>query len=175
MECYERGILSREETDGIDLRFGNGDALIELIEKISFRKGLGNILAEGIRRASNTIGKGSDYYAIEVKGLEIAMHDPRAFQSGGPHYACTVAGRRHTEGITLGWETGGTAPHLGVTESIDRFSTEEKGLLAKLNQDWRTVINSMGWCLMAMFQYDKPERFPAFYTAVTGLPMNFIE
>ena len=175
MECYEKGILSSKETDRNYLGFGNGDALLELIYRISFRKGFGNILAEGVRRASKIIGKGSDYYAIEVKGLEIAMHDPRAFQGGGPHYAGAVTGGRHTEGLTLGWEMGGTAPHLGYTESIDRFSTDKKGWLAKLMQDWRAAINVMGWCLFAMFHYDKPERFPAFYTAVTGLSMDFNE
>jgi aldehyde:ferredoxin oxidoreductase len=175
MECSERGILSAEDTDGVNLKFGNGDALVEFIEKIVFRKGFGNILAEGVRRASRIIGRGSDYYAIETKGLEIAMHDPRAFQGGGPHYACAVTGGRHTEGITLTWETGGTLPHLGYMKSIDRFSTENKGRLAKLVQDWRAAINIMGWCLFALFQWDKPELFPAFYTAVTGLPMDFKE
>lgn len=172
MECYERGILSREETDGVALKFGNGEALAEFVERISFRKGFGNVLAEGARRASRVIGKGSDRYAIEVKGLEIAMHDPRAFQGGGPGYACTITGGRHTECITLAWETGGIAPHPCYAGAVDRFSTEKKGWLAKVNQDWRAAINIMGWCLFAWFHYEAAERFPAFYTAVTGLEMD---
>lgn len=176
MECYERKIISKEEADGIDLRFGNGDALLQLIEKISFRKGFGNILAEGSRRAANIIGNGSDYYAIEVKGVELAMHDPRAFQGGGPNYACAITGGRHTEGLTLNWERNGTtAPHLGYTEAIDRFSTGRKGWLVKINQDWRAALYSMGWCVFAMWNYGDLELFPAFYKAVTGLTMDFDE
>jgi aldehyde:ferredoxin oxidoreductase len=175
MECYERGLLSKEDTDGMDLKFGNTDALIQLIDKITLRKGFGNILAEGTRRASRIIGKGSDYYAMEVKGQDLSLHDPRAFQGGGPVYATATTGGRHTEGITLGWETGGSAPELGVAKSFDRFSTEKKGWLAKLNMDWRAAVSIMGWCQFAMFHYHKLEYFPRFYSLVTGVPMNLNE
>lgn len=78
MECFERGILTRHDTDGLELRFGNGDALIKLVEKIAHKQGFGEILAEGVKRASQKLNKGSEKYAIHAKGEELPMHDPRA-------------------------------------------------------------------------------------------------
>jgi len=77
IECYERGILSKEQV-GLDLKWGDEESILELIRKIAFREGFGNILAEGSARASKIIGRGSDRYAIQVKGMEIGGRDPRA-------------------------------------------------------------------------------------------------
>lgn len=94
MECFERGILSLDETDGLELRFGNGDALIEVIKGIAFRSGwLGNLLAEGVMRASEVIGCGSQYFAMHFKGLELAGHSPRAVKAW-------------TLGYSVGWRGG---------------------------------------------------------------------
>ena len=87
MECYERGIIGKEDTGGLELRWGDGDVILKLIELIGKREGFGDILAEGVRKASQRIGKGSERYAMHVKGLEIPMHDPRAFQGMGLQYA----------------------------------------------------------------------------------------
>ncbi|MGQ9781172.1 MAG: aldehyde ferredoxin oxidoreductase family protein [Nitrososphaeria archaeon] len=179
MECFERGIISKEDTDGIELRFGNADAEIEMLKKIAFRQGFGNVLAEGSRRASKLIGKGAEKYAIQIKGVELAAHDPRAFQGGGPHYAATISGGRHTEGITVVWEPLGVPyPELGLTKPIDHKTTEGKGKLAKMLQDWWCFINIGGWCL---FSTDVPRyegkltKYVETYSAVTGIPLTFDE
>ena len=70
MECYEKGIFTKKDTDGLDLKFGNVEATFTLIEKIARREGLGALLAEGVKRASKKVGKGSEKYAIHVKGME---------------------------------------------------------------------------------------------------------
>jgi aldehyde:ferredoxin oxidoreductase len=94
MEAYEKGILTKEETDGIELKFGNGDAVVEIVERIAFRKGwLGNLLAEGVARASEVIGCGSQYFAMHFKGLELAGHSPRAVKAW-------------TLGYSVGWRGG---------------------------------------------------------------------
>ncbi len=79
MECYEKGILGKEDLDGLDLTWGNTVAMNKLIRKIAFREGIGDLLAEGTRKASQQIGKGSDRCAMHIKGLEMAAWDPRGW------------------------------------------------------------------------------------------------
>lgn len=94
MEAYEKGILTAEECGGLKLNFGNGDAMIELIDRVGLRKGwLGNVLAEGVARASSIIGCGSQYFAMHFKGLELAGHSPRAVKAW-------------TLGYSVGWRGG---------------------------------------------------------------------
>jgi aldehyde:ferredoxin oxidoreductase len=100
MELFERGILSLEDTGGIELRFGNADAMLDMIHQIAHRQGLGAILAGGVREAARRIGKGAEQYAIHVKGLEVAYHDPRAFFSMAVNYATGVRGACHLEAAT---------------------------------------------------------------------------
>jgi aldehyde:ferredoxin oxidoreductase len=97
MECTERGILTRQDTDGIDLRFGNVDGMLEMIRKIARREGIGDILAEGVRRAAQKIGKGSEKYAMHIKGQELPMHDPRGKQGLTLSYATSPTGADHIE------------------------------------------------------------------------------
>lgn len=97
MECTERGILTRQDTDGIDLRFGNVDGMLEMIRKIAHREGFGDILAEGVQRAAQKIGKGSEKYAMHIKGQELPMHDPRGKQGLTLSYATSPTGADHIE------------------------------------------------------------------------------
>jgi aldehyde:ferredoxin oxidoreductase len=99
MECAEQGILGREETDGIDLRFGNAAAMLRMVERIALRQGFGDLLAEGTMRAAERIGKGSEAFAMQVKGQEIPMHEPRHKQAMGLHYSMHVSGADHNTGI----------------------------------------------------------------------------
>ncbi len=120
MEAFERGIISKEETEGLELRFGDGDALVEMVERIAFRKGwLGNLLAEGVARASQVIGSGSQYFAMHFKGLELAGHSPRAVKAW-------------TLGYSVGWRGGShhdARPHdieYANPVEVRAFSTEGK-------------------------------------------------
>jgi aldehyde:ferredoxin oxidoreductase len=159
------------------LKFGNAEAMIQMIHKIAFREGFGDILAEGVRRASRIIGGEAEKYAIHVKGLELPMHDPRAFQGGGPHYACSPTGGRHTEGISIGIETGLVRPALGIREEPDRFSTERKGEIAKIIEDWWTCIAAMGFCIFAdvPWSYPSEQHILEVFKAVTGIPLTIEE
>lgn len=87
MECAEKGILSADDTDGLDLRFGGTEAQHAMLEKIANREGFGDLLAEGTKRAAEKIGKGSEKYTMQVKGQELPMHDPRAKGMVGFGYA----------------------------------------------------------------------------------------
>ena len=97
MECTERGILTRDDTDGIDLRFGNVDGMIQMIRKIAFREGFGDILARGVKGASRAIGKESEPYALHVKGQEMAIHEPRGKFGVGLSFALSPTGADHIE------------------------------------------------------------------------------
>ncbi len=95
MECYENGILTQEDTGGIDLRFGSAEAMVRMVEAIAMRQGLGDILAEGVKRAAETIGKGASRFAMHAKGLELPMHEPRAKGMLGISYAVSPIGADH--------------------------------------------------------------------------------
>ncbi|MGB9920743.1 MAG: aldehyde ferredoxin oxidoreductase family protein [Moorellales bacterium] len=98
MELYEKGILTLEDTGGLDLRFGNYEALFEMIRRIAFREGLGDILAEGGRRAAAKIGKGSEKYLIDVKGMQNLHSDERATPGLALNIAVSSRGSDHLRG-----------------------------------------------------------------------------
>ncbi|MHB1132568.1 MAG: aldehyde ferredoxin oxidoreductase family protein [Chloroflexota bacterium] len=98
MECFENGLLSKEDTGGLDLRFGNADAMLRMLEMIINREGFGAVLAEGVKRAAAKVGKGSEKYAMHVKGQELPMHEPRGKPgAAGLAYAVSSTGADHME------------------------------------------------------------------------------
>jgi aldehyde:ferredoxin oxidoreductase len=95
MECFEHGLLTLEDTDGLDLRFGNADAMLTMVEWIAQRKGIGDLLAEGTMRAAQKIGGGAPYFAIHVKGQELPLHEARGKYNVGMGYAISEIGADH--------------------------------------------------------------------------------
>jgi aldehyde:ferredoxin oxidoreductase len=98
MECFDKGLLTTEDTDGLELSFGNTEAMIECIHKIARREGFGNLLAEGSKRMAQQVGQDSEKFAMQVKGQEMAMHEPRGKGSLALAYALSSTGANHTEG-----------------------------------------------------------------------------
>ena len=138
MECYERGLLSKQDTNGLDLKWGNHEAATELLKKISKREGLGKILAMEVKRASECIGKGSERYAVHVKGMASIMHDFRCTWSYALQYAVGSGGPIH-EG---GGDTRG--PYLRGERS--RTTVEGLGEVVKEAQAARAFMNTCGVC-----------------------------
>jgi aldehyde:ferredoxin oxidoreductase len=95
MECCEKGILTKEDTDGLDVSFGNADVMIQLVHKIARREGFGDLLAEGTKRMAQKLDKGSERFAMHVKGLELPAYDSRAVQITGLAYAVANRGGDH--------------------------------------------------------------------------------
>ncbi len=95
MECYENGLLSQADCNGLDLRFGNGAAMVQMVEDIAFRRGLGDTLAEGTKRAAEKIGRGADKFAVQWRGVEVPMHEPRVKGMLGISYATAPIGADH--------------------------------------------------------------------------------
>lgn len=83
MECYEKGLITREDTDGIELTWGNAEAIVAMVEKVAKREGFGAVLADGSQKAAERIGKGAEKYAVAIRGKSLAFHDPRMSPSLG--------------------------------------------------------------------------------------------
>lgn len=101
IDVFERGLITEADTDGLHLEWANGSLLIRLVEKIANREGFGDLLAEGAVRAARTIGRGTEQYVVHIKGLEVAMHDPRGMLDKRKNYPVTPTGGDHTTGSGL--------------------------------------------------------------------------
>jgi len=153
MECFENGILTKADTDGIDLRFGNSEALLPMVHKIATREGLGAVLAEGVKRAAERIGKGSDRFAMHVKGLEIPMHEPRGKQGVALAYATAPVGADHMRAphdpIYEGFHPSGAhaLEPLGLCEPLPRLELSPRKVRAFFYaNNWWNLGSSLGLC-----------------------------
>jgi aldehyde:ferredoxin oxidoreductase len=147
MEAYEKGLITKKDTDGIDLTWGNIEAAIELIHRIAKKEGIGAILSEGTKEAVKRLGKGAEEFSIEVKGLEAPMHDPRGFHGMGLAYMTSIRGACHLMHLCLGVEQGITAyPEAGFQENYVGQSSEGKAEMVKLCEDLGIPCNSLVIC-----------------------------
>ncbi|MGH7427127.1 MAG: aldehyde ferredoxin oxidoreductase family protein, partial [Candidatus Methylomirabilaceae bacterium] len=147
IEAFERGLIDEGETGGLTLRWGDPHVLLALIEKIARREeGIGQLLADGSRAAARKIGKGADALTVEVKGLELPMHDARAFWSSALNYACGSRGACHLDAIAFAVESGVRIPEFGYNSKLSPFSAEGKPLLVKRMHDLMAVYNATGMC-----------------------------
>jgi aldehyde:ferredoxin oxidoreductase len=170
MECFEEGILTKEDTGGLELTFGNGDAMLELIELIAHRKGLGDLLAEGSMRAAQVIGRGAEEFAMHAKGQEVPMHEPRLKHALGVGYAVSPTGADHCHNIH---DTGFTAEQsiadwkaLGVLEPVPlRELGPDKIRLLTYVSNWNHFKNSAVVCSFVPWS---PVNFVDLVTGVTG-------
>lgn len=150
-EAYEKGIFTPADTDGLELNWGDADAIIGLIHAIGQRQGLGDLLAEGVREAARRIGRGTEQFALHVKGLEMPYHDPRGFVSMGVNYATASRGACHLEAISYwrgngiewpGWQAGD--PQGWVEQK--RFDSTLGAAVAVDFQNYMTTYNPLGLC-----------------------------
>ena len=165
MELWEHGILTSKDTDGLDLSWGNEEAMAELVEKIARKEGIGALLAKGTRKAAEEIGGDAWKYAVHVKGLEASGQDPRAHQSMGLTYATNVRGADHLRSISCVEELGYpevAAGRFGEDKAdaiLDIMSPEHKGLLIWDMEDLYAIVDSAVICKYGtmwppMFYYD---------------------
>lgn len=135
MELYEKGLLSKSDLSGFDLKFGNHEAMYDAITEIAYRKqGLGELLADGTKLLAEKVGKGSEDYAMHVKGLEFPAYDPRGAKAHGLNFATSYTGADHNRGYAFQ-----EIFSIPIPYAVDRFAIEGKGKLTKWNQDVRTA------------------------------------
>lgn len=150
MECYERGILTKEDTDGLALEWGDQDVILEMIRKIAYREGFGNILAEGVQRAADLVGRGSDKYALHVKKQDLyeCMRGSNAWALGA---AVSTRGGGHTTG-TCGFEQMLAVDEekafqvLGVHHVDDALTFEGKAEVTYFYEILHRINNCTGVC-----------------------------
>ena len=153
MECFENGLLTLADTDGLELRFGNGEALVAAVEKIASRQGIGDLLAEGCWRAAQKIGRGSERFAMAVKGQEFPMHEPRFKRGLAIGYAVSPTGADHCHslhdsGLVSPGEDGllppGMLRSLGVLEPMALESMGPEKVRAAM---YHSIHQAMSNCL----------------------------
>jgi len=174
-ECYEEGLITKRETDGVELIWGKADSMVKMVEKIGRREGLGNLLAEGCKRAAEEIGQGADRFAFHIKGLELPMHDPRAFTSWAVSYGTASRGGCHIQAPTFWVERGLAFPAIGLDDPGDRFSSEGKGRLTKIFQDFCEVVESAGICKFALYGDFRSHHVLSLLRCVTGWDLELDE
>ena len=183
MECYEKGILTKEDTGGIELTWGNPDALIAMIHKIGKREGIGDILADGVKRAAAKIGKGSERFAMHVKGQELPMHEPRGKVSLSLAYSVSPTGADHMEAIHdpafegLGVLDNGLS-EVGLLEPLDRMILDGDKVKAFFyTQAIWNLYNSVGMCDFVGIPIGalKLHQLADFVNAATGWDMTMWE
>jgi aldehyde:ferredoxin oxidoreductase len=148
MECYQKGILNRDQTGGIALNFGDADLLVDLVERIGRREGIGDLLAEGTQRMSERLGGGSEHFAMHVKGLELPAYDPRAAKITGLGYVTANRGGDHMNGYIQG-PTFIDIPFLIVEDSTIRNPLVADPQDARVLIDMEnalSVLDALGGC-----------------------------
>ncbi len=149
MEAYEKNQLNGLDLSGVVPAWGSGQALIQLIDLMGTKTGLGAFLGEGVARVSEKIG--SPDYAVHVKGLEFPAHDPRAFNSLGLSYATGNRGACHLQGMTYSFEKSLSLPERNFEKPQDRFGSDRKAELVVASQDFMSLLDSLKLCKFSLF------------------------
>ena len=165
MECFEKGILTPEDTGGIELRFGDEEALMACLRLIAQRDGIGDLLAEGSRRASQTIGHGSHDWAMQVKGLEMPGYEPRSLKTMALGLAVSTRGACHNRS---------SAYEADFSSRVDRLKADEgRGRITMEGEDFSSVLDSLIWCKFLRKVFDDfYGESAAIYEHVTGWEMT---
>jgi aldehyde:ferredoxin oxidoreductase len=165
MESFEKGLLTLEDTSGIDLSFGNSEAVIECLRMIANREGIGDLLAEGSLRASQVVGGGSEAWAMQVKGLEMPGYEPRSLKTMALGLAVSTKGACHNRS---------SAYEADFSAKVDRFSADDKrGQITMDGEDFSAVLDSLIWCKFLRKAFDDFfGESASIYEQITGYPMT---
>ena len=165
MDCHEKGILSHEDLGGIDAHFGNAEALVQLVEKIGKREGIGNVLADGVKAAAAKIGKNSERLAQHIKGLEVTGYDLRCLKTTALSFAVSFRGADHTRS---------SAYTVDMKGKVDRFKAERgRGKLVKDLEDIYSLLDSFIVCKNAKGTFYKElADLAKLYGLVTGVEVS---
>jgi len=146
MECYEKGIINKEYTGGLEIEWGNGEVLVELTEQIAKLEGLGKLFEKGIIGATQKIGEEETKdIAVQVKNMDLPAHDPRAVFGIAVNYATGTRGACHERGDAQAISTGKYHPEI-MERTFDRFSMKEAPKAAIIAQDYSAFFNSVSLC-----------------------------
>ena len=165
MECFDRGILTEDDTGGLELRFGSAEAVMTVLRMIAEREGLGGLLAEGSRRAAAVVGNGSDAWAMQVKGLEMPGYEPRSLKTMALGLAVSTRGACHNRS---------SAYEADFSSAVDRLKADEqRGRITAAGEDFSAVLDSLIWCKFLRKAFnDLYAESAEIYERITGWPMT---
>jgi aldehyde:ferredoxin oxidoreductase len=143
IECYENGVITKKDTDGLEMTWGNHKSIVAMLEKLAKREGFGDIIADGVKKAAEKIGRGAEKYAMHIGGQEVPAHDSR----GGPAFAIAYGGEptpaRHTQ--------GGEGPYPDdMMPEYDRESYKGRGEPHKYGNNVSQIYNAAGVCMIVL-------------------------
>jgi aldehyde:ferredoxin oxidoreductase len=149
MECHQRGLLTSTEADGLDLTWGTGETILALVHKVARREGFGDVLADGVQRAAQRLGRGSEAFAMHGKGLEVFQADPRSIKAYGLGNAVASRGADHLRSEP--WFEFSEDPEegirrYGVPETAFRLEFKGKGLVVKHFEEMAAIADATGVC-----------------------------
>jgi len=177
MECFEKGILTKRDTDGIELTWGNAQAMIAMLDKIIRREGFGDILADGVKIAARKIGKDAEKYAMHVGGQEPGLHNALYLPGRGTGFVCDPTPGRHTAAPMARLDAGSAAitpyPELQF-DNLERYEYKSKGAPSATASCYLQLGTCAGVCLFPLIFFGN---YPLleFLNAVTGWEMDIPE
>ncbi len=165
MDCYEKGILTDSDTDGINAKFGNHEAMVQLVEKIGKREGIGDVLADGVKIAGEKIGNGAEKLGQHIKGVEVTGYDLRCLKTAALGFAVSFRGADHNRHGAYAFDVKG---------KVNRLTAEKgRGKMVKGMEDQYTVVDSLIVCKFSRGTYYKEyEDMAKLYSIVTGYNMT---
>jgi len=167
MDCYENGLINSEDTGGLDLVFGNAEAMVEMVQRIALRQDVGAVLADGVKVASEKIGKGSEALACHIKGVELTGYDIRGLKTAALGYAVSRRGADHQRHGSYGPDLGG---------QVDRFKADKsRGRLVADAEDIYAIFDSIILCKFSRGIWKGYDEIAKLYSLVTGVPMTGAE
>jgi len=146
MECYEKGLITKEDTDGMEIKWGDGKVLVELTKQIAELKDMGELFTAGIQGAAKKIGKGADRLIVEARNMDYPSHDPRAVFGLAVNYATGTRGACHERGDVQAMPMGLYYPELGMEEPYDRFDIDLAAKAAYVSQNVSSLYNILTIC-----------------------------
>ena len=178
MDLFDRGILTQADTQGLDLKWGNAEAMQTLIQQMAQCDGLGGLLAQGVKRAAKTIGKGADQYAAHVKGLELAAYHPGSIMGTALVYAISSRGGDYNNvysSLEHRWSEEQAAKEIGSRTAVDIHAHQGKGKLIKRAVLVNIVLDSLGLCkvpVLSMINTFDLKSEAALAGALMGVPLS---
>jgi aldehyde:ferredoxin oxidoreductase len=167
IDCYENGLITKEDTDGLEMNWGNHKSIVAMTEKMLKREGFGAVLAEGLQRASKKVGKGAEELAVHINGEAAPAHNPRFGIQWAISYMMDATPGRHTQG-------GGPFPP-GVVAEYDRMMVSGRAPYQKRASNFNHIINCIGACQFVIGGYPHIDPFVEFVNSITGWGIDMEE
>jgi len=165
IECFENGLVTKADTDGIEMTWGNHKAIVAMTEKLAKREGFGAVLADGVKVAAEKIGKGADKYAMHIQGQELPAHDPKHAFYYATGYRLDPTPGRHFVSSEL---SEAPSHPSGLLPRFDHRSFAGRGEARKIGSNFNHALVCAGMCLFMYWAFPSVDPIAEFMSAVTG-------